>query len=465
MNVIFVMSDSFRRDHVGAFGNPWIRTPALDRFAAQSVSFPHFFTGSYPTIPQRTDLFTGRYSYGDRPWQPLKKEDVVLPEILSAAGVDTYLSADTPHLFRSAQMTFTRGFDGVHWSRGSEGDLWWTDFYNEQEYRPPDGQGRVRISEATYRRMWSQGRRRVSELDWVSPQTFQAAIEWLTRNGRRKSFFLYIDTFDPHEPWDPPRWASDLYGDPEDRGEPYAWAEYGSARQYGPRELGRLRARYAGECTLVDRWFGRLVDTVDLLGLGDRTMIVFTSDHGHYLGYPGDGGQVGKWMGYRRSDGKMAGADADVFVPLLDPVCRPPLIVRLPGARPGASRAELVQPVDLMPTVLEFLGAAAPDGLHGRSLLPLLRGRRVPWRPYAVTAAHGGLAQITDRRWLYGAWPHRQPPKLFDRESDPHQRRDARRAHPYIARRLHDRLVREMRAVGAPAEWVAQIEAKRPDQR
>jgi hypothetical protein len=82
-----------------------------------------------------------------------------------------------------------------------------------------------------------------------------------------------------------------------------------------------------------------------------------------------------------------------------------------------------------------------------------------------VTAAHGGLAQITDRRWLYGAWPHRQPPKLFDRESDPHQRRDARRAHPYIARRLHDRLVREMRAVGAPAEWVAQIEAKRPDQR
>ena len=208
MNVIFVMSDSFRRDHVGAFGNPWIRTPALDRFAAQSVSFPHFFTGSYPTIPQRTDLFTGRYSYGDRPWQPLKKEDVVLPEILSAAGVDTYLSADTPHLFRSAQMTFTRGFDGVHWSRGSEGDLWWTDFYNEQEYRPPDGQGRVRISEATYRRMWSQGRRRVSELDWVSPQTFQAAIEWLTRNGRRKSFFLYIDTFDPHEPWDPPRWRA-----------------------------------------------------------------------------------------------------------------------------------------------------------------------------------------------------------------------------------------------------------------
>jgi hypothetical protein len=60
MNIILVMSDSFRRDHIGAFGNQWIKTPALDRFAGQSVVFPHFRMGSYATIPQRTDMQSSR---------------------------------------------------------------------------------------------------------------------------------------------------------------------------------------------------------------------------------------------------------------------------------------------------------------------------------------------------------------------------------------------------------------------
>ncbi|GAF97564.1 unnamed protein product, partial [marine sediment metagenome] len=234
--------------------------PALDRFAGQSVVFPHFRIGSFPTIPQRTDMLTGRFSYAYRPWQPLEPDDVVLTEVLASKGVATYCAADTPHLFRSAQLTFMRGFEGFHWSRGSEGDIWWTDYYGESDYRPPTGKGRIRLSQRdrarAFKRIWSQGRRRTREMDWTTPQTFQAAIEWLTRNYRRKSFFLYVDTFDPHEPWDPPRWLTDLY-DPDYKGEPYAWAEYGAASQYGKRELRHMQALYAGECTMVDRWFGR----------------------------------------------------------------------------------------------------------------------------------------------------------------------------------------------------------------
>ncbi|MBN2451066.1 MAG: sulfatase [Lentisphaeria bacterium] len=458
MNVILVMSDSFRRDHIGAFGNPWIRTPALNRFAAQSTVFPHFRMGSYATIPQRTDMLTGRFSFAYRPWQRLEREDVVLTEVLAKHGLATYCAADTPHLFRSAELTFLRGFDGFHWSRGSEGDIWWTDYYNEQAFTPPTGKGRVRFSPERYRPLWSQGQRRVSEMDWVTPQTFQAAIEWLTRNSRRESFFLYVDTFDPHEPWDPPRWARDLYL-PDAEGIPYAWAEYGAASQYGADELRHLQSLYAGECTIVDRWFGRLMDTVDLLGLADRTMVVFISDHGHYLGYPNDGGQVGKHTGYRSSDGKMAGADADVFTPLLDSVSNPPFLVRLPGQTAGRSCPALAQPADLMPTVLDFLGLDVPETVQGTSILPLLGGSSMELRNTAVTACHRSFAQISDARWLYGLWPFHNPPRLYDRRADPEQRVDVFAQHPDQARQLHQALMAEMQRLEAPAEWISKLQA------
>ena len=457
MNVILVMSDSFRRDHIGALGNKGAKTPALDRFAAQATDFPNFRVGSFPTIPQRTDMITGLYSYPTRPWQALEREDVVLAELLSKKGVATYASADTPHLFHSGGMTFMRGFDGFHWSRGSEGDIHWTDYYGEADYKSPTGKGRIRFKEEAFKGIWSQGRQRTHELDWVTPQTFQAAIEWLTHNYRRKSFFLYVDAFDPHEPWDPPRWARDLYL-PDAKGSPYAWAEYGSAKQYGAYELKHLQALYAGECTMIDRWFGRLMDTVDLLGLAENTMVIFLADHGHYLGYPNDGGQVGKHLGYLRG-GKMAGADADVFVPLLDSVSAPPFLVRMPGQTTGKVCSGLAQPVDVTPTVLQFLKARVPKGLHGQSLLPLLAGKKQTLRSTAVTAWHEQFAQISDRRWLYGVWIHDHAPKLFDRKADPNQKRNVIKKHAAVARKLHRKLIAELRQLGAAEDWVNRLDA------
>jgi arylsulfatase A-like enzyme len=462
MNVIFVMSDSLRRDHIGVIGDKGIKTPALDKFAAEAVDFPNFRMGSYATIPQRTDMFTGRSSWAERPWQPLEPDDVVLAEILSEAGVSTYLAGDTPHIFRMG-LTFMRGFDGYHWSRGSEGDIWWTDYYEEAAYTSPTGKGRVRFGEDRYKPLWAQGRRRVKELDWTTPQTFDAAIEWLTRNYRRENFFLYIDTFDPHEPWDPPRWVSDLY-DPDYEGEPYAWAEYGSVKQYGEKELKRLQSLYAGECTMVDRWFGRLMETLDLLELRENTMVIFMSDHGHYLGHPEDGGQVGKHTGYRTSDGKMADADADVYMPLLDSVSNAVFLARLPGQSAPASRPEIAQPADIMPTILEYFGLTRPASVQSRSMLPLMRGEDPPasnpWRNAAVTAQHNHFAQITDKRWLYGTWAYDNPPRLFDRETDPAQSRDVLSAQPQIAKELHRQLVARMRELDAPSEWIAKIDEK-----
>jgi len=463
MNVILVMSDSYRRDHIGAFGNDWIHTPALDRFAGQATAFPHFHAGSLATIPQRTDMFTGKYSFVDRPWQEMKPDDVVLTELLQKRGVETYMAADTPHLFLSTRLSFTRGFNAFHWTRGSECDMWWSDGYAESDYRDPEGKGRIRIDPERWKRMWAQGARRTMEMDWVTPQTFQAGIEWLTHNHMRKSFFLYIDAFDPHEPWDPPRWAADLYGaDP--KMEPYAWAEYGAASQYGKKQLKQLQALYAGECTMIDRWFGRLVETVDLLGLAEDTMIIFVSDHGHYLGHPNDGGMVGKGLGWRKKDGYglWSGEKGGVFSPLLDSVSNPVLIVRAPGQTDGVVRNELVQPVDVMPTVLDTLNQRVPKDLHGQSMLPLLDGKDVDWRDAAITVMHENLAQISDRRWLYGLLPDASEPKLFDRRTDPDQTTDVLAKHPRVARRLHRQLMAELRNLGSDEDWVSALDAHLP---
>jgi arylsulfatase A-like enzyme len=356
-------------------------------------------------------------------------------------------------------MTFTRGFDAFHWSRGSEADFFWRDYYDERAYAEPTGKGRIRIDKEKYRKIWAQRQRRVRESDWITPQTYEAAIDWLTRNYRRENFFLYIDTFDPHEPWDPPLWLTDLYT-PDYDGEAFSWAEYGSAEQFGKRELAYLQALYAAECTMVDRWFGRLVDTVDLLGIAGETVVIFTSDHGHYLGYPNDGGQIGKWTGYRTSDGMMAKEDADVFVPLLDSVSNPVLVVRHPDGLVGAVRNELAQPVDIMSTIFDCFSIDHPDTVTGSSILPLIHGEKAEWRETAVTADHRLFAQITDGRWLYGAWAHSNPPKLFDKQTDPDQTTDVLASNLDVAGELHAKLIGEMRQLGAPDDHVDSIDLK-----
>ncbi|MEA3407936.1 MAG: sulfatase-like hydrolase/transferase [Chloroflexota bacterium] len=137
-NVIIIMSDSLRRDHVNVYGvpppwrrpghenEPFIRTPALDALAEDAMLFDRAYIASYPTIPNRTDLYTGRYGFAYRGWQPLEPEDVILPELVSAHGYTTALFFDTPPL-GADNYNFMRGFDAWRWIRGQHGDRYITD--------------------------------------------------------------------------------------------------------------------------------------------------------------------------------------------------------------------------------------------------------------------------------------------------------------------------------------------------
>ena len=117
MNIIVLVSDTFRYDYLGCNGNAWIGTAALDRFAERAVCFDRHYLSSFPTIPNRTDLFTGRYSFPFHGWQPLAAGIPVLSTIFGAAGYQSQLICDTPHLMKGVHH-FDRGFDGAYWIRG-----------------------------------------------------------------------------------------------------------------------------------------------------------------------------------------------------------------------------------------------------------------------------------------------------------------------------------------------------------
>ncbi|MFO7917482.1 MAG: sulfatase-like hydrolase/transferase, partial [Anaerolineae bacterium] len=137
MKVIVIMNDSLRRDHVNAYGipapwrrpghedEPFVETPNLDRLAQESALFERCYIASYPTVPNRRDLFTGRWGFLETGWEPLRPEDVLLAEVLDEAGVVTQLFFDTLPM-GSDGYGFRRGFDGWDWVRGQHGDQWIT---------------------------------------------------------------------------------------------------------------------------------------------------------------------------------------------------------------------------------------------------------------------------------------------------------------------------------------------------
>jgi arylsulfatase A-like enzyme len=383
-NVVLVVSDTFRRDHVGAYGNDLIRTPAIDRLAAESAVFDHHVISSFPTMPARADFLTGRFAYTFMGWEPLPTGLDTLPGLLSQAGYLTMGVVDTPFFIRNG-YGYDRGFDDFIWVRGQGDDT-----------RPHE--------RSDARLTWT------SEADRLVARTMSAAESWLERH-HREPFFLYVDTWDPHEPWDAPDYYAALY-DPSYDGR-HIYPCYGKWREHGLDEddLETVRATYCGEVTMVDRWLGRLLEKIDLLGLRERTYVLFTSDHGFYFG---EHGYFGKAEWFHAPDA-VPTPDADVpdwlpeswlltvgWSPLYQELTRVPLLVRGPGLEPGR-RAALTTAPDLAPTILDLVGAGPAASMEGRSFRPVLEGARDEHRPFVISSwplyfAEGELTSAVDSR-------------------------------------------------------------------
>lgn len=408
--------------------------------------FDRAYIASFPTIPHRRDLFTGRYSFIYSRWifdgsEPnLPRSEIILSHLLGQAGYTTMIIADTYHLFRDCH-NFDRGFDGWWWIRGQEHDRYMTNPVDDPE-------GRGRILDPQY--LQNVSLRRFEE-DYFVAQTMRSAIKWLELNyNRHKRFFLHIDTFDPHEPWDPPAWYAKMY-DPEWKGGDVPGIAYvrgakrPAASDLTEEQLNHLRALYAGEVTLVDRWVGMLLQKIEDLGLFDNTAVIFTSDHGTYLG---EHGYLGK------------------NPHLYEEVAHIPLIIRLPDSlsAPSGRCGELVQPPDIMPTILQLAEVKIPSSVQGQSLLPILLGEDGGGREIAVSSAslietkspslESSKITVTSKRWALLIPPRgvEAEPELYDLSRDPKETRNLINEKPEVADQLHSKMVKFLEKMGAGEE-------------
>jgi arylsulfatase A-like enzyme len=427
-NIIVIMLDSLRQDHVGCYGGPVAAakaaTPNLDRFAAQSVIFENAYPESLPTLPVRTSLFTGNRTLHSRPWQPLAPEDLPMAEILDEYGYVSALIADTYHLFKP-NMNYHRGFRTFRWIRGQEADAYISAPHSRdlRDYTKPAMEGRPTwaIIDQYFLNtsMWQK------EEDYFVAQVMREAARWLEGNSGHPHFFLWIDSFDPHEPWDPPPKYEQMYADPDYSGPRLIHPMYGSVDWMTPEELNYVRALYAGEVTFVDKWFGYLLDVIIGLGLLDNSIIVVLADHGHPHG---DHGSTMK-------------TPDNLYSELL----RIPLLIRHPeGLYAGKRVSPLVQTDDLLPTLLDLLNLPQESiAMTGKSVWPLVTGEAERLREFVVTGFHDSEHRcLRDEEWSYIKRPAGEAPELYNLLQDPTEQHNLAAEHPEELQRMAGQLPR-----------------------
>ncbi len=380
MNIIFIMCDSLRPDHLGFYGNEWIQTPNLDRLSKESVVFDNAYPEGLPTIPVRTALFTGNYTLTNRYWQPMTPHDVPMAEILDEYKYTNAMITDTYHMFKP-NMNFHRGFHVWRLLRGQQDDPYRSgagrlgkeeiNKYIKNEMRNTTG---IR---SLYQYLQNiKDRRDNNQEEYFTARVFSEAIEWLKHDSKTgHPFFLYVDCFDPHEPWDPPDEFLSKYADPNYSGPKLIMPNIGPADWLTHDEVKYIRALYAGEVSFVDKWIGKLMDQIDAMGLKDDSLIIFMSDHGEPLGEHGI---------FRKTTDS-----------LYSELVRIALMFRFPKAEYGDQRVNsLVSVVDIFPTILDILGYRHElEYVQGKSVLPLISGTSEKIHEYATM----GFFEAEDR--------------------------------------------------------------------
>ena len=483
MAILFIMADQLRWDHLGCAGHPWLKAPSIDALARRGVRFANAFVASGVCGPSRMSYYTGRYpiSHGAT-WNrvPLSVGEVTLGEMLRGAGLSLALAGKT-HVMRDeaglarlqldggselATLLERGGFEEIdrydgHHAPGRESGYAgflrahgydsadpWTDFVISGI--GADG----RVASGWHMRnvhLPARVREEHSETAYMTDQ----AIAYVRRMGSQP-WVLHLSYVKPHWPYMAPAPYHALYGADEclpvvrsaselHDAHPVvaAYRQQEECRSFQRDDCIRtVRPAYQGLISQLDHHLGRLFDELASLGRLDDTLVVFCADHGDFLG--------DHWLG-----------EKELFY---DAVQKVPLIVVDPRAAADATRGSVeqrfVECVDVVPTVLDALGVAAPShSLEGASLVPLLHGRDPPgWREFTYSELdysyrHARLAldkdvhecrafSLRDARWRYVYWLGERE-QLFDLQADPDELQDLGADEGTAAQRarLRDRLL------------------------
>jgi len=461
-NILFIMCDQLRADYLGCTGHPEINTPNIDKLASKGVSFTRAYCQAAICGPSRMSFYTGRYvsSHGST-WNrvPLRADEWSLGDYLQPHGYRTALVGKSHMVpdkagyarlgidvgMPSGQLIAECGFepferdDGVHRGANANPDLAYNRYLREQGYDADNpwldfansaeaADGTV-LSGLRFRNAPSPAR--VADEHSETAYMTDRAIEFIDQTGSQ-NWCLHLSYIKPHWPYMAAAPYHDMYrggGVPAANRHPHE-LEIGHPVVEGFRRISDSLAfqmdetreavipTYMGLISQVDHHLGRLLDHLEAKGLFEETLIVFTSDHGDYLG--------DHWLG-----------DKDLFY---DEAARLPLIIVDPDKRSDSTRGTqndtLVEAIDLVPTFVDSIGVQ-PDTrrLEGTSLLPLLAGIQDPARRdsvfceldysfiglqddlgVSVPEARGDMVR-TDR-YKYCEYPG-FPPQLFDLQEDP----------------------------------------------
>ncbi len=429
MNLVIIVLDSLRQDHVGCYGNDQIHTPNIDRLAAESAVFTRCWSESLPTIPARRAMHTGArtFPFDERPrpkgvynrhkgWLPLPEEQVTLAEHLQPMGYITALIADTYHIFKPG-MNFHRSFNCFEWIRGQEFDQWRSgpisDAHLQRHAHPK------RPPSRSLRQYLQNQSKRITEEDYQSPRVFQAAMEWLEDNAEHEKFLLWVESFDPHEPWEAPRRYVDLY-DIGYRGKQYIDPRGIRRSELSDEEFRHVRALYAAEVTMVDHWVGQFLDKLDEVDRREDTIVLLLADHGKI---------IGEFDAFGMSEKQTS--------PALYAV---PCMIRHPSAEGAGGRIDAwAYNIDAMATVVNLLGVPPLPQAEGIDLWPLVTDGAPAPRDHLV-CAYNTVECVWQDSWLYVNKTEEGVEELYDLSSDPGQTSNVANEHGELRQELAEKL-------------------------
>ncbi|ADB49734.1 sulfatase family protein [Conexibacter woesei] len=437
-NVLVLVLDSLRYDHVGANGNAWIRTPNIDALARESVRFTRAFPEAMPTVPARRSLLTSRRVYPWTTWRPTRNlpdspgwtglgwSEQTWLRALRAHGYWTGYVTDNPFLaFASAWKPLRRGVDRFMRIGGQVGALRpasTVSLASARHWLPRDMQTDGYVSGMRQHLANLGGAR--DEREQCCARVFSHALDVLGSAQRsKKPFALVVDCFDPHEPWAPVRKYRDMYGDDGYRANEPGNVRYRPARYLTGDELRRLPQLYAAAVTQTDAWLGHFLGRFYDAGLADSTAIVLLSDHGIVLG---DRGWTGK-----------------PALQLHPELIQVPFLLRAPDRRgAGTTSGYFASPHDVGPTLLAMTGVPRPERMDGADLSPLLSGGAPATpRPFWF----GGYANhwyYRDDRWALIADGNNRGRGLYDLRKDPGERDNVASEHLRLLAQIHGTVLR-----------------------
>ena len=447
-NIVLITVDQWRGDCLSVDGHPVVHTPYLDQLALGGARFGRAYTATPSCIPARASLLTGmrprthgRVGYRDGvPWNYA----VTIAGEFTRHGYQTQ-AVGKMHVYpERSQMGFQNVIlhDGfLHHARRCIPNLDLIDDYmpwlRQQLGRDADYFDHGVNCNSYVARPWDKP-------EYVHPTNYVVTqgIDFLRRRDPRKPFFLFLSFHRPHPPYDPPAWAFEQYLDAEMPDVPVGdwtdlFAPYANpfkpdclAGEIPPRVLRRARAGYYGHMTHIDHQLNRFLEVLNEYGQYHNTYFCFVSDHGEMMG---DHHLFRKVLAYEGS-------------------ARVPMVIKGPaesGIAAGAVHDHIVELGDVMPTLLDCAGLPIPETVEGQSLLPIMRGERVTWRPYLHgehTLQKQSMQWVTDGHQKYIWFSGSGREQLFDLDADPQELHDLA-AEPSAAGRLADwrqALIREL---------------------